>query len=63
MLIHLCTGTDMPQRSRKMLDRDFNQLHTYKHEGTLECFAGFFNGYWGISAAIHLAYYLDATVI
>jgi hypothetical protein len=53
----------MPQRSRKMLDRDFNQLHTYKHEGTLESFAGFFNGYWGISAAIHLAYYLDATAI
>jgi hypothetical protein len=40
IIIFLDVGTDMPQWSRKMFNRDFNKLHTYKLEGSLEIFVG-----------------------
>ena len=42
-----------------MLDRDFNQLYTYKHDGTMENFVGHFNGFCGITADMHLIYLFE----
>ena len=42
-----------------MLDTDLTQLYTYKHEGNVENLVGYFNGYWGITAAIHLTYLFE----